>query len=106
MKTQNYLCVDLRTWMQDTNLVEGQTRTGMITMTRDGEKFEFEEVNPNRHFRNPKVWTGRYISVTCNAYDEYHVHFRRLLLDDHFRPGKYGREIARELTLAMEELGL
>lgn len=43
MKTQNYLCIDLRTEMLQSDIQTGETRNGTLIVDETGEHFTFKE---------------------------------------------------------------
>lgn len=70
MKTQNYLCVDVKTYTHE-NIQENQALFGMMEMTEQDERFEFQQVHmplaPYRFrpdIRNPKIYAGTHFSLT------------------------------------------
>jgi len=106
MKHQTYLCVDLRTRTQDSFLTVGEGKTGMLTMTEDGEKFEFDEILPIKERRNAKLWSGHRLNVKKNIFGDVLVHFRRLEMNKKLNPTMVAKEIKYELQMAMKALGL
>jgi len=106
MKHQTFLCVDLRTRTQENFLVEGEGKVGMLTMTEDGEKFEFDEMEQIKERRNAKLWSGHRINVKKNMYGDTLVHFRRLQMDAKLNPKEVAKEIRQELQSAKRALGL
>ncbi|MCQ2343113.1 MAG: hypothetical protein MJZ75_06485 [Paludibacteraceae bacterium] len=106
MKHQTYLCVDLRTLTQDTPLQVGEGRKGMLTMTEDGERFEFEEGIHIAYPRNLKVYKGSKINISRTLDGHYMVNLRHLELTSDLNPKALGKLIAQELTEAKKELGL
>jgi len=107
MKRQRFLCVDLDVNTQQSGLLEGEGRQGVLTMTEDGEKFDFEEVTQNKtKSLNPKLWSGHRLNVKLNGLGQLLVSFRRLELHEDLDPDKVANEIKNELQAAKEELVL
>ena len=63
-KTQNYLCVDVKTRTAEI-MHAGEMREGALCMV-DDEHFEFNELTTPAYTRNPIVWSGEYINVHLN----------------------------------------
>ena len=47
MKTQMYLCVDLKTITEDTHFRQQESRMGVLTM-QDEDRFNFYEAQPKK----------------------------------------------------------
>lgn len=106
MKKQIYLCVDLIARTQQTILTTGHGRKGILMMTEDREKFEFDEALPQNCDRNPKLWAGKLLNVHKNKRGELMVNFKRTILDATLDPCKFADEVFVELERAKIELGL
>jgi len=104
MKYTTYPCVDLKVRTQNDFLQEGESKSGILSMTENGERFEFDELAPAKPHRNPKVWRGHYLSVTQNWFGEFYVHLKRMELHDKFKSRRIGKEITRELEMAFRDL--
>lgn len=106
MVTQTYLCVDLKARTQQTHFENGESRKGMLSMSKDGERFEFEERVPDGYPRNLKVYRGKRINVAKTCDGRYVVNFRHLELSDNLQPRAVGQSLIQELAAAKAELGL
>lgn len=106
IRKQVYICVDLTARTQNTTLRIGKGKKGMLTMTEDGEKFEFDEQLPEMCERNPKIWTGRHLNIHKNKQGQYMVHFKRTELDSRLDPCNFADEIFEDIERAKTELGL
>jgi len=106
MKHQMYLCVDLRTRTQESFLIEGEGKVGMLTMTEEGERFEFDEILPIKQRRNAKLWSGHRLNVKKNIFGDVLVHFRRLEMNKKLNPKRVAKEIEYELEMAKRALGV
>lgn len=103
MKTQNYLCVDLKTRTADTLMNAGEMREGALSMV-DEFHFEFNELTTPAYTRNPIVWCGDYINIHLNKENRYMVHFKRLGLFSGLDSWDLAIRIHYELQAAREAL--
>ena len=106
IKKQNYLCVDLVARMQERDLREGEVRKGMLVMTHDQERFEFDEFERERWTRNPLVFQGEYINVHRDKNGHYVVALRKLELSTWCNVIRVGNAIITELLTAKKMLGV
>ena len=106
MKKQNYLCVDLKTRMQKSDIQVGEARKGMLVMTQDQERFEFDELVPERWTRNGKVFEGRMLNVAMDKQGRYRINFHRMTLDQSLAPAGVAALVLKDLLNAKKELGL
>jgi len=106
MKILKYLCVDLDVHTQNSGLIAGESKHGMLTMTEDQEKFVFEEGVATKCRRNAKLWSGHRINVKKNIFGQLCVYFRRLEMTKELNAKQVAKEIQHELEAAKEELGV
>ena len=106
MKKQNYFCVDLKTRMQEKDIEVGEARKGVLVMTHDQERFEFDECVPERWLRNAKVWEGRTLNVTKDKQGRYRINFHRMMLDGTLAPAGVAARIMADLVNAKKEMEL
>lgn len=106
MVTQLYLCVDLKTRTQASHFANGESRKGMLSMSKDGEQFEFDERVLDCYPRNIKVYRGKRINVAKTSDGRYVVNFRHLELDTKLQPRSVGQSLIQELKEAKAALGL
>lgn len=78
LKTQNYLCVDVKTNTAEI-MHAREKREGTLRMV-DDDHFEFTERTTPAYTRNPIVWSGEYINVHLNKENQFMIHFKRLAL--------------------------
>jgi len=104
MKILKYLCVDMDVHTQNSGLIVGEGKHGMLTMTEEGEKFEFEETATAKRRRNPRVWTGHRINVSRNLFGDLRVHLRELAINEQLDVTAVAKEIKHELETAKKEL--
>lgn len=84
MKKNNNLCIDLKTTMQEDALLRiGQCYRGVLTRKSE-ESYLFEEAVPTSHAhpRNPKLFSGRYVSLVHMQNGRYQVHMRTIDASD------------------------
>jgi len=104
MKHNTYLAVDLKVYAQENLPLVGESKNGMLTMTEDGEKFEFEEMAPQKRRRNPRIWSGHRINVSRNIFGNLKVNFRELEITKQLDVTAVTKEIKHELETAKKEL--
>lgn len=105
MKTNTFLCVDLKVRAQKEMIQNHETRVGYLSKV-DDDTFEFEEAVEDAHRRNPKVFRGQRINVVRNTQGRYLVYLRQLEIDATTPIQKIGRQITAELKLAQQLLQL
>jgi len=106
MKSNLYLCVDLKTRTQVSSLQLGEGRKGMLTMTEDGEKFEFDEQLRTTEARNMRVYKGSVVNVSKSTQGFYRVNMRFVKLTEKTNPKLLARLFKQDLEEAMKELGM
>jgi len=106
MRKHLYLCVDLKTYTQQTPIRPGETRIGSLEMTEEGEQFFFCEALREHRTRNPKVWKGQRLNVARSSEGKFVVNLRRIELGSGTDPLILADEIFVELQAAMAALGL
>ena len=84
----------------------GEARRGVLVMTQDQERFEFDEAVPERYVRNVKVWCGRTLNVAKDKQGRYCVNFRRIVLDRSLAPAAVAAWVLADLMNAKKEIGL
>ena len=103
MKTQEYLCVDLKTRTAHSHMSAGECREGVLCML-DDYYFSFFELAPRAYTRNPIVWSGELINVHLNKENRYVVHFKHLCLFSGYDSWSLAIRIHHELQSAREAL--
>ena len=68
------------------------------------EHFTFTETQPWSTKRNPKVFNGKYISVTRQDDGTYRLNFKPLKTGEGFSVARYASNVANELLWALEGL--
>lgn len=102
MKTQNYLCVDVKTRTAEI-MNAGEKREGTLCMV-DDDHFEFNERTTPAYTRNPIVWSGEYINVHLDKENQFPIHFKRLALFSGLDSWDIAIRIHYELQAAREAL--
>ena len=86
MKKNVNLCIDLKTVMQEDQMLNiGKCYRGCISRNSD-DQYTFEE-EATRHIdrhghRNPKLFSGRYVSLVHMQNGKYQVHMRTINASD------------------------
>lgn len=101
------LCVDFITRLQeDASMKMGKNYKGVLRMTEENEKLEFDETVRRTCERNPIVWTGKHMNVHKDKNGSYSIHLKKLELTSTLDPCTFADEIFLEIERAKVELGL
>lgn len=103
MKTNTFLCVDLKVRTQKEMIQNHETRVGYLSKV-DDDHFEFDEAIEDARRRNPKVFRGQRINVIRNTQGRYLVYLRQLEIDATTPIQKIGQQITAELKLAQRNV--
>lgn len=103
MKSQIYLCVDLKAMTQDTHFRPQESRTGVLSM-QDEDNFIFYEAQPTQERRNPRLWSGKTLNISQKADGSLSVNFKSLRLDKHTNTNMLVACIYSDLLKAKKEL--
>ena len=104
MTTQNYLCIDLRTEMRQSDIQTGETRNGTLTMDQAGEHFTFKETHTRTHVDRPELhW--RLLNRTKHG--RASVNSRHIKVEFYIHHDEYqdGADLADILAREVETLG-
>ena len=71
---------------------------------RYDEHYTFIEMLPWLEKRNPKLFSGKYISITRRPDGSLRPNFRPVLIDENFSVGRYALGVSNELMQALEGL--
>ena len=108
------LSVDLKTMLRsDKRMQTGKEYQGVLR--RDSDAFIDDFVCRDAHFtfvetlpwtcqRNPRVFKGRYITITRRQDGTLRPNFRPVKMDAGFSPERYAAGVATELMWALEGL--
>lgn len=107
------LCVDLKTVLQsDTYVRKGKTYLGILRRDHDADiddfrcrdaHFTFTEAKTHgSNKRNPRIYVGRYITITRRDDGTLRPNFRPM--PDGISPHSYAMGVANELMWALEGL--
>jgi hypothetical protein len=80
MKSQIYLCVDLKAMTQDTHFRPQESRTGVLSM-QDEDNFIFYEAQAQKQHRNPRLWSGKMLNISQKTDGSLSVNFKPLCLE-------------------------
>ena len=103
MKSQIYLCVDLKAMTQDTHFRAQESRTGVLTM-QDEDNFLFYEAEAQKERRNPRIWSGKMINISQKADGALRVNFKPLCLEQDTNTALLVSRIYFDLLQAKKEL--
>ena len=106
------LCMDVKTYLRsDSRMKAGKNYQGVLRRDVDCDEFRYDEhftfietVNQQRVKRNPRIFEGKYITVTRWADGSYHPNFRPMPIGDGFNVERYIAGVANELLWALEGL--
>ena len=105
MKTQMYLCVDLKTITEDTHFRQQESRMGVLTM-QDEEHFNFYEAEAQKERRNPRLWSGKMLNISQKSNGQLSVNFKPMSLEGKTNVHKLIASIYKDLLKAKNDLGL
>ena len=109
------LCCDLKTILRtDSYMKTGKEYQGVLRRDSDAEieefrcrdaHYTFTETLPWTQKRNPRVYCGKYITITRREDGSLRPNFRPVDMNNHnFSPVKYALEVSNELMWALEDL--
>ncbi len=106
------LSVDLKTLLRHDSIMRaGKEYVGTLTRDviceeyhYDDSHFTFTESAPQSRLRNPRVFSGKYVTVTRWADGSLHPNLRPVEIGDGFDVVGYATAVANELLWALEGL--
>ncbi len=108
------LAVDLKTMLRsDRTMRTGKEYQGVLRRDRDADiddfrcrdaHYTFVETLAWRSKRNPRVFNGKYISITRRDDGSLRPNFKPLKIDADFSPERYAIGVSNELLWALEGL--
>jgi hypothetical protein len=97
------LCVDLKTILRFDHLaVIGRSYLGVLTHDKV-DHYTFTETS-NAGKRNPHVFVGKFITITCRDDGAFRLNFRPISMGPDFNPANYATGVANELLWALTSL--
>ena len=109
--TNTVLCCVLKTMLRsDRTMKSGKEYQGVLRRDAESEDFRFDEhftfteTQPTIEKRNPRVFNGRYITVTRRDDGTYRPNFRPMPTDKAFNVDTYAIGVCDELRLALRGL--
>ena len=107
-----HLSVDLKTQLRSDRIAKnGKSYQGLLRRDIDCDEFLYEEhftftetVPQPAQKRNPRVFNGKYISVTRRDDGSYHPNFKPLKIGEGFNLERYALEVYNELFVALDGL--
>lgn len=112
MKTNTELCVNVKTLLlNDPRMKPGKSYLGTFCRKVDCDEFsydelyKFTEINSSTIVkRNPRVFSGQYITITQQDDGTPRLNFKKLEMGPDFSPERYATDVANELLWALEGL--
>lgn len=105
MKSQIYLCVDLKTMTQHTHFRPQESRTGVLSM-QDEDRFIFYEEQTPKDRRNPRLWSGKMLNISQKSDGQLSVNFKPMRLEGQTNVDQLIANIYLDLLKAKNDLGL
>ena len=105
MKSQIYLCVDLKTITERTCFCPQESRTGVLRM-EDEDHFHFYESQPSSERRNPRLWSGKMLNISQKSDGQLSVNFKPMRLEGQTNVDQLIASIYLDLLKAKKDLGL
>ena len=106
--TNTALCVDLKTLLRsDLAMKAGKEYQGVLRRDVDLDEFRYDEhytfveTKPWLSKRNPRVFRGRYITVTRCSDGSLRLNFRPVKMDEGFRVERYALGVYNEVYMAL-----
>lgn len=112
MKTNTELCVNLKTVLRkDCIMKPGKNYMGILRRDVECEEFRFdsrfiftETDSATIAKRNPRVFSGQYITITMRDDGTPRLNFKQVKIGPDFSPERYATAVANELMWALESL--
>ncbi len=113
MKVNTELCIDLKTKLQNEVLMKpGKDYPGILRRDAPSELFGFDDshytfvetVPLKASKRNPRVFVGRYISITRREDGSLNLNFKSLKVEAGFSVDGYAIGVCNELRNALKGL--
>ena len=109
-----HLGVNLKTMLRSENVMKtGKDYQGVLKLDQEGTIDEFLSRDPHYTFvetlpwntrRNPRVYNGKYISVTRRPDGTLRLNFKPLKVDDGFSVERLALGVYNEICIALEGL--
>lgn len=106
------LCVNMKTLLRsDVRMKVGKSYQGVLRLDSEGVVEEYLSRDPHFTFietlpwitkRNPRVFSGKYITITRRADGSLRLNFRPLKVDRDFSVERYALGVSNELLWALE----
>lgn len=103
--TNTELCVDIKTLLlSDRRTKHGKMYQGLLRCD-DEYHYTFVEIQlPPACKRNPRVFDGKYITLTRRDDGTLRLNFRPVRMEDGFSTGSYATGVANEILWALTSL--
>lgn len=113
MKTNNELCVDLKTTLLDEVLMKpGKNYPGVLKceFANEGSGLDFrtysfiETLPHNQGKRNPRIYDGKHITATLRDNGCVRLNFKPMKIDENFVVEGYAFAVANEIVQSLKGL--
>ena len=96
------LCVDLKTILLDDCIAKlGKVYQGMLKHDKEYH-YTFREIQPSAAYkRNPRIYNGKYITLTLRKDGSPQFNFKAVRLDADFNAERFALEVYNELREAL-----
>jgi hypothetical protein len=102
MKVNTELCVDLKTILLDDSIAkQGKVYQGVLKHDKEYH-YSFREIqSPTAYKRNPRIYNGKYITLTLRKDGSPQFNFKAVRLDADFNTERFALEVYNELREAL-----
>ncbi len=102
MKVNTELCVDLKTILLDDSIAKlGKGYQGMLKHDKEYH-YTFREIQPSAAYkRNPRIYNGKYMTLTIRKDGSPQFNFKAVRLDADFNAERYALGVYNEIREAL-----
>ena len=98
-------CVDVKTFLRSDRLTRiGKTYQGLLRMDHQYHYTFIETKGTKTQRRNPRIYEGRYLTVTCQADGSFRPNLRKVPVGSGFNIDDYAIAVCNELRAALTGL--
>lgn len=98
-------CVDVKTFLRSDRLTRiGKTYQGLLRLDHQYHYTFIETKSTKTQRRNPRIYEGRYLTVTCQADGSFRPNLRQVPVGSGFNIDDYAIAVCNELRAALTGL--
>ena len=98
-------CIDVKTFLRSDRLTRiGKTYQGLLRMNHQYHYTFIETKSTKTQRRNPRIYEGRYLTVTCQADGSFRPNLRQVRISADFDVDDYILGVRNELRSALTGL--